>query len=292
MFFKNDHSNSIIKSQNIKMIDPIFLDCFVYVFSLYLFVYLTYYIKSYNTYYWNTFTYVMSTLNALQCSYLVYYNLILTNSNNQLVGINHLLYSQDTFTKYSLMLFSSYLFTDGLFQLLSLTKLENLKKCLTPSLITSVLHHFVGGYGIYLMAEQGKGLGLALYFAFTEISTPFINLSWFLHHSKYKNSSFAYLVFMYFYGLFFFSRIVSIPVLYIYLDYNYERIMELPTLHMNMVYYGSYTLVALNSIWYVMLNLKALKFQEIPPLLNLGFMISSNFMVFFIFCAILLSSLE
>ena len=113
-----------------------------------------------NRKYWDSFTRIASTFNALQCIYLVYseYSSPLMDFTYQ--GNNDFLF-----------IFSSYLFVDGLFQL------PDLLTNFSSSLILSIIHHGVGGFSIYLIAESKLVFFLGFYFAMTEISTPFLNLS-------------------------------------------------------------------------------------------------------------------
>ncbi|MBY9021990.1 MAG: hypothetical protein KGD67_13120, partial [Candidatus Lokiarchaeota archaeon] len=88
-------------------------------------------------YWWNIFTRIISTINAVQCVYnVLYINYYLKdvfdiNSEVTIEGLNTLYW------------FASYLFVDGIFSLPDIiTKPE-------ISGLTSLIHHFVGGYGIY-----------------------------------------------------------------------------------------------------------------------------------------------
>jgi len=80
-----------------------------------------------------------------------------------------LYYVGNNYQIHTLYRFSYYLLIDGIFHLNSKFNLSN---------ITSLIHHFVGSLGIYMIAESRMGFFLGFYFAMTEISTPFYNLSW------------------------------------------------------------------------------------------------------------------
>jgi len=196
---------------------------------------------------WSIFVKSVSTANAVSCilhtlkyvypNYVRYYDLF-----------EH---GDDAFVR-DLYRFAGYLFVDGIF-LIIITKKYN------TTIITSLLHHFVGGLGIYLIASQRQGLGLGAYFAWTELSTPLLNLSWILYTSADRgnnNDIFDRTVFIVFYIIFFLCRIATIPLLLDYIDHNIKHINGLPLFHYLMVYGGSYTLIALNVVWFIMLSIK------------------------------------
>ena len=188
-------------------------------------------------FHWNVFTRVVSTFNALQCVAMTSH--VLLNSN--WFKLFNLHFEPSIIYTNSLYTFCSYLFVDGLFQLPDLIYDFNFSSFL------SIAHHVVGGYGIYLIAEAEMGFFLGWYFAMTEISTPFLNLSWFFRKK---------VLLKIFYYIFFVSRIVTIPILLAYLWKNSEAINMLIPIHVFMSYYGSYTLVALNSVWFYFLTRK------------------------------------
>ena len=180
---------------------------------------------------WDIFTRIVSTYNALQCLYMIYYEMFLYGKG----GMSNLYYVASDYSTDSLYFFSYYLFIDGLFQLLKFTD------------ILSILHHFIGSFGIYLIANNRMGFFLGYYFAMTEISTPFLNLSWYFRNK---------ILFVIFYILFTISRIFTIPFLLEYLNNNTENILTLNTIQSFMSFYGSYSLITLNSIWFIFLTKK------------------------------------
>jgi len=190
----------------------------------------------------NTF---FSMANALQCVYMVFYYFESDYLN--------LLYTGKDYVINSLFWFSSYLFIDGFFKVKSVITICDTKG------ITSLLHHFVGGLGIFMIAYNRKGLGLGIYFAFTELSTPFLNISWLAHLHNYKHTK---ILFLLFYITFALCRIITIPWLLYYLVRNYSLIETLPWYDYSMVYGGCLTLILLNIIWFVMLT-KMIKKQFI-----------------------------
>lgn len=187
---------------------------------------------------WDSFTRIISTINALQCVYMVSIEML----NDKELFIFE--YQAAPYSINSLFLFSGYLCVDGIFQL------PDLYTDFSFGLILSIIHHVVGGFGIYLIADARLGFYLGFYFAMTEMSTFFLNISWF-----YRN----YLSFCCFYFLFIFSRIATIPLLLTYLHKNTIPIYQLSSLESFMCFYASYALIALNCIWGIFLTMKFLK---------------------------------
>ena len=105
------------------------------IFLVYLSLYLTV-----NKYRWNLFTRVVSTINAINCVYLTPYLFW-----SDLYDLNYIPANIDYITGI-LFSFVAYLAVDGFFVICEFI--------INPSgnLFTSMLHHIVGGYGIYLIA--------------------------------------------------------------------------------------------------------------------------------------------
>ena len=189
---------------------------------------------------WNIFTRVISTMNALQCITMVcreIYNLDMSKNPS----INSIYFFPEQESINSLFMFCSYLFVDGIFQF------PELYTNFSFGLILSILHHLVGGYGIYLIAKTKMGFFLGFYFAMTELSTPFLNLSWGFR----KNY-----IFYIFYILFFQCRILTIPLVINYLNSNAFVVLGVYPIHRFMFYYGTYALISLNLVWFIFLTLK------------------------------------
>jgi hypothetical protein len=148
-----------------------------------------------------------------------------------------------------LLRFSAYLFVDGIFFIPEIIKNPN------TDTITSILHHCVGGLGIFIIATQRQGLGMGAYFATTEISTIVLHISWILYVNKIKGI-FTTIIFSLFYMIFTLSRILTIPILIYYLWINANITATLPIFHWFMVYIGCYSLMILNVIWFIMLTRK------------------------------------
>ncbi len=136
---------------------------------------------------WNIFTRIGSTINAIQCFYMVLSVIKSYGYDNYY----YLFYWGDEYVIKSLYWFSAYLFVDGIFHLVSFYNKPN------TQFFTSIIHHFVGGIGIYLMAKERLGFGFGIYFAWTEISTPLLNISWILYTYKIENFL-SYVVFGFF----------------------------------------------------------------------------------------------
>lgn len=179
---------------------------------------------------------ILSTYNAINCIKLIF--LI----NKQCIEF---LYPGTDNIIDGMYLFAAYLLVDGTANLLTVKKKDN-------AAITSIIHHFVGGVGIFLIAYLQIGIGLGLYFAFTEISTPLLNLSWLLHANDIKVKQ----VFILFFYIFFISRILTIPILLIYIYHNITNILQMSWPICIMTYVASGIVSSLNIVWYVMLSKK------------------------------------
>ncbi len=184
---------------------------------------------------WDIFTRIISTCNAINCVYMVCRNLFN-------MKIFDLYYVADEASLNTLYLFSTYLFIDGLFMLPDFSK--------TMPILLSLLHHFIGGLGIYLIAYNKMGFFLGFYFAMTEVSTPLLNLSWFFRNP---------ILLKLFYTAFFCSRILTIPILLYYLNTNTESILTLNFINSRMSFYGSYLLISLNLTWFIFLTKKIIE---------------------------------
>ena len=180
----------------------------------------------------SVFTKYTSTFNGFLCIITVWHENIFNYRNFHAVGSHELIQT--------LYRFAAYLFVDGLFMLLN-------QKKINKETVTFLLHHAVGGLGIFLMAYLRIGLGLGLYFAATEFSTLFLNL-W-----KIRKSAVYFKIFAL---TFFLSRIVTLPLLWVYIYENNGLIsMEHWSLQL-MAYGGCGTLSLLNVIWFIGILLK------------------------------------
>jgi hypothetical protein len=213
----------------------------------YFLTYLLAYIYINNDKKFNLFTRIMSTINAFICIGVIIKTLLIT-------GFWHYLpvYAKGDQTLITgLTLFYSYLFVDGLFSMFHFIK------NISWSNFFTIVHHFIGGYGIYLMVRDEVGFGLGIYFAATEISTPLLNLSWFIYTNKSNSlKGNEGIIFISFYITFILSRILTIPILCYYIFYNYTLINSFDWLLYIMLYTGSGCLVMLNITWTVMLTKK------------------------------------
>ena len=205
-------------------------------FPIYLFNYFYYFgdLKR-----WQKFTKIISMINAIQCVIMVFYNLYIYE--NIELSLNHLYFFPDIWSTYSLYFFCSYLYIDGMFDFLN----NFLQSSFNILSLMSLLHHFVGGYGIYLISTNRLGFFLGFYFAMTEISTIFLNISW---HYRTKTT------FKIFYFTFFVCRILTIPLLLSNISKNSFYLTFLPDYYISFIYYGSYCLILLNITWFILLT--------------------------------------
>jgi hypothetical protein len=222
-------------------IDVVFQNTVLYLFFLYLPAYILL-IKKRSK--WDTFTRIISTFNALQCTYMIF---IVVKNELLRSDIFSIYYSPTDYYTNTLFIFAGYLFVDGLFCL------PDLYTDFSFGLILSILHHVIGGYGIYLIADTKLGFFLGFYFAMTEISTPLLNLSWYYRKDIFFNL---------FYVFFFMYRIVTIPILLKYLSENAVEISKLDPLRVFMSFYASYALIVLNIIWFLFITQKWFALQN------------------------------
>ena len=228
-------------------VDETLINAFTILMILYVPVYVILRRILKNKYSWETFTRMVSLCNASQCIYIVF-RYVLPNYTNYF-DLNEL-GTPDLIR--GLYWFAAYLLVDGIFYLPDFLTRP------TVQMFTTVAHHFVGGFGMYLIAEARMGLGLGSYFAWTEISTPLLHMSWILYTNQIVNK-WATSVFITFYLVFGLSRIATIPVLLSYINMNKDLIAQETTIHRWMAYLGSWTLIGLNSVWFIMLTIKAAK---------------------------------
>ncbi len=198
-------------------------------------------------YSWELFTRGISIHNSINCIWLIYHYII--PNYKSYYDLN---YIGDPDLINGLYMFTAYLLVDGLFYLPQFMYNPSVQ------ILTTILHHFVGGIGMYLIANQGRGLGLASYFALTEISTPLLHISWVLYTNKITNI-FTKTIFGLFYLVFGLVRICTIPILLHYIYTNKVLIASETLINYCMVYGGSGTLICLNLWWYKQLTLKLSK---------------------------------
>lgn len=192
---------------------------------------------------WNCFTRVCSTVNAVLCSYLLvttYY----TRSWNELLEFSNV---GESWERQILFIMVGYLIVDGSFQIPFAIYEPTLHNLL------GVIHHSVGATALYRIAFSNYGYALGLYFAGTEISTPFLNISWYLlkrgiYPRLFKISG------LLLYIVFFFSRIASIPLLLYYLWWNMAPLINLGLVDIILGYGGAFCITSLNIVWFVQLT--------------------------------------
>lgn len=214
------------------------IEHFIAYFTVLLLGYFNFKTLSKNNNLWELFNAMFSTINAVQCVYMVF-----KYTNYKYYD---LLYEGDDYVIQSLYYFAAYLFVDGIFIFSPTYRKPDSRR------ITSLLHHFVGGIGIFMIAFNRKGLGLGLYFAGTELSTPLLNISWLSYYYNIKIK----IIYLLFYLTFVTARILTIPLLINYLINNSYSIDNLSIGKYTMVYGGSSVLILLNLTWFIMLTKK------------------------------------
>jgi hypothetical protein len=186
-----------------------------------------------------------STIHALVVSYLCIIILLTRENLHQFYDIQDDLWS-------SLFQFSTtYLAADCFMMLLFPTEGD----------WQYLLHHLIGGGGIYGIWKTGHVWFIGLMFMFTEISTIWLNLSWFLLKQKERSPHALTHVAFVLAGVmllltFFIGRILGGAAIWYYLyDVRYE-ISMIPVWQAIYIYLGSATITSLNCYWFVKLIAK------------------------------------
>ena len=189
---------------------------------------------------WDIFTRIVSTYNAVQCVVSVTTVWLMEWWSPQYYPITHIYYVPSENAINALHSFAAYLLIDGFFQIAVTTEWS-------PNDILMLLHHLLGCWGIWTLAELRMGYFLAFYFALTELSTPALNWSWW---NRDKQS------FQIFFILFVTSRILTLPWLWNYLSDNSIYIGYHPWLQQFLAYGASATIAFLNIVWTIGLTVK------------------------------------
>ena len=107
-----------------------------------------------------------------------------------------------------------------------------------------LIHHFMGGIGIYFMIHYRVFSNLGLYFALTEFTTPLLNLSWYLNAKESGRRIYCFLIFGFF---FFIVRIFTIP--FVILSLISCKFWEYQFPIVFMILTGCSSLFSLNLYW-------------------------------------------
>lgn len=111
-------------------------------------------------------------------------------------------------------------------------------------------HHIVGGFGVFMYWHIQIGLFVAVMFELTELSTVFLNITWYLNKTDRRGFFFKIM------GIclllsFFVTRIYGGCVIYYYLYYHNEKLYQLYSLWQFCYLYGAVTIVfLLNLYWF------------------------------------------
>jgi len=214
---------------------------------------------------WDSFTRVISTINALICFYVTVVTVELSSDQAWM----QFYYRGNDETRQLFMFMPAYLFVDGTFQVIDLIETsknsrtgrtdrsDRSYKWLTLDNAVGLIHHGVGSLGMWMIISTCRAYAVGLYYAATELSTPFLNLSWGLNKAKVKDIrlSAAFCLFALFFFIF---RIASIPVLHEFIDDNWSHIYELPLTQYIMIVWGTRCLTILNLFWFYQIVKKIL----------------------------------
>lgn len=187
-------------------------------------------------YYWGLYTRVISTISALYTISGVYYAYKYEDHWLTFFAVNN------NTSRYIISWMPLYLFVDGIFEIPILFIYPNIHNLLV------VLHHFIGGMGMYYLLNENKGYYIAIFFAGTELSTPFLNLSWLMLQFKINNIL-STGIFLIFFTTFLIARIIPIPFLAYYLYYNIAYIIDMNAYYQIMIFGGSLFITCLNLKW-------------------------------------------
>lgn len=242
MFFYASHVWYSIKeySSTFESID-VFSYSFGLYFTVYAFVYSLVQFKILSQTDFKNFTYISSTINALYCIWRSLGHLLLKDALYDDIANPFDFYHDQQFGNWWLMSFAAYLINDGLW--ISVTC--DLTK---PATWLNLLHHFLGGLGIFLISYWNIAYTLGLFFAYTELSTPLINCSWWLYKTE-SNKTILNIIYVCAVIVFFFARFISLPVIYYWIRVNEDIISKIGGIVYWYVYLGVNIMTLLNTVW-------------------------------------------
>ena len=191
---------------------------------------------------------ISSFIHALfvsTCSLIIFF----TREWNILLGP---LYSYDSLWCLMFKTTSCYLAGDIILMLLMPSKGDR----------TWIIHHIIGGIGIFLIWKREKVWLLGLFFELTEISTIFLNITW-VHVKTNHTKAISFK----FFGIllllsFFIIRIIGGFVMFYYLHYYWDIIITWDYIDIYYISLGSIVMFMLNAYWFKKLLAKIIKQQK------------------------------
>lgn len=114
---------------------------------------------------------------------------------------------------------------------------------------TWLVHHIVGGLGMGLIWQLRTAWPVGLYFATTEISTPFLNMRWFLAKNGWGDTVVLKAVTILFVLAFSIVRWSGSIWLAIYISRNIQPILDLHWFVSGYIFFGCSSITCLNLFW-------------------------------------------
>jgi len=203
---------------------------------------------------WNTYTRAMSTLHSIIIISVSFYIIYLFKDNPyELLNLefpnkhpNEIIYIEYTNI---FMLF--YLLVDCLFLISEDTESNK---------ISTLIHHLVGIAGMFCFINWNNMVYNSLYYSLTELTTIFLNMSWFMIKAKYNKGRFTLFLFGFntiiLWVMWLIIRLGGSILLFNQLYVDYFKILNLSPVPIFMIVVGNTTVSLLNIYWFFKLTYK------------------------------------
>lgn len=112
-----------------------------------------------------------------------------------------------------------------------------------------IVHHIVGGFGIFFIWWYNNVWLLGLFFELTELSTIFLNITWAYVHYKWKKTIIFHVCAFMLMITYFVIRWIGGVFMFYYIYDHHEYVWSLPLFRSVYVYFGTITIFILNIIW-------------------------------------------
>jgi len=211
--------------------------------------------------YWNHYTRVMSTIHAVGCVILSVIYIYLHYPNFLEFDFNRIDDSACKLMFITCAWMVSYLLIDLLFMITEKTE-DN------PGMW--IIHHVLGIIGMFCFAYYGILGYKGIYYALTEVTTIFINISWFMIKSKSNEKGLGKIIFLILGGLawllWLIVRVGGIPILIWLVIRDFDLIVELSIFEIFMVFIANPIIYLLNVIWFFKLTLVVFGLKSIEQM--------------------------
>lgn len=206
---------------------------------------------------WNSYTRIMSTIHSsiiiLICFYIIY---LFKHDPYTLLDFNFpTMYPKEMlYIKYMNIVMLVYLVIDFLF-LISEDTEKNIDSTIT--------HHVAGALGMLGFINYNILAYNSLYCSLTEITTIFLNISWFMMKSDYNKSNFRLFIFIVntfiLWILWLVIRIGGGIMLFVCIFRDYKVISELGIIPIFMIFVVNSIVFSLNILWFYKLTIKIIE---------------------------------